>query len=133
MSQLTDIAWIANLPNLKRFALFDENVKDLTPLTQTHLESLSLWKMSHEAAVDLSFVAKIKGLKELEIDDMEVSHFEALSACTALEKIKITEAKGVGDLAAIKKLPKLKKLVVDEETPEATLKGFASGVEIIKN
>ncbi|MCR5813686.1 MAG: hypothetical protein K6G15_04255 [Desulfovibrio sp.] len=132
MSKLTDIAWIANLPNLKSFVLFDEVVPNLAPLGKTHLESLKLCQMSKDGPVDLNHVAKIASLKELEIDDMEVTHFEALSACTSLQKITITDVKGVDDLAAIKKLPNLKKVIVDEEFPEAKLKDFAPGVEIIR-
>ena len=112
--------------------MFGEAVQDFSPLVKTHLESLKLWKMSEGAPVDLTHVAKIAGLRELEIHDMEVTNFEALSACTALEKITVTDVKGAGDLAALKKLPGLKKVVVDDDMPEAALKGFASGVEVVR-
>lgn len=132
MSRLKDIAWIAALPNLRRFSMFGEAVQDFSPLVKTHLESLKLWKMSEGAPVDLTHVAKIAGLRDLEIHDMEVTNFEALSACTALEKITVTDVKGAGDLAALKKLPGLKKVVVDDDMPETALKGFASGVEVVR-
>lgn len=112
---------------------FSEAVQDFSPLAKTRLESLKLWKMTKGAPVDLTHVARIVGLRELEIDDMEVTHFEALAACTTLQKVKVTEVKGAGDLAALKKLPELKKVVVDEDMSEAALKGFAAGVEVVRD
>ncbi len=133
MSKVRDIAWIVNLPKLKLFSMFNEAVLDFSPLAKTHLEFLKLWKMSRGAPMDLTHVAKIAGLRELEIHDMEVTNFGALSACTTLQKITVTDVKGAGDLAAIKKLPKLRKVVVDGDMPVAALKGFASGVEVVKD
>ena len=133
LSKLKDIAWIAHLPNLKSFFMFSEAVQDFSPLAKTHLESLKLWKMSRGAPVDLAHVAGIAGLRELEIHDMEVTRFEALSACTSLQKVTVTDVQGAGDLAALKKLPALKLVVVDEDMPEAALKGFAPGVKVTRD
>ena len=78
-------------------------------------------------------MARIPGLRELEIHDMAVTNFQTPSACTPLQKSTVTDVKGEGDLSAIKKLPELKKVVVDDDRPEAALKGFAPGVEVVKD
>ncbi len=133
LTGLSDISWISNLPNLKSFSMFSEPVADYSPLTKTHLETLSLWKMTKCGPVDLTPIGKITTLTELQLDEMEVTHFEALAALTNLQLIKVVDTKGAGDLAAIKKLPHLKKVVVDEECPEASLAGFGKNVTILRD
>ena len=133
MSDLVNIDWIVNLPNLKSFTTFSEAVKDFSPLAKTHLHVLHFLQMDKSGAIDLASVAKIAELKELSLEDMEVTNFESLSACVALEKVTVKQVKGAGDLAALKKLPKIKKLMVDDEMPEAALSGFGPGVEVVKD
>ena len=90
LTQLKDISWIANLPNLKRFTMFAEFVKDYSPLATTKLDYLKIWSMKEP--VDLVHVGKISTLKELEITGLEnAKGSKEIGNLTNLTKLTISD------------------------------------------
>ncbi len=126
LSELKDIAWIVNLPHLKKFTLFAEPITDYTPLAKTNLEYLKIWSM--KAPVDLIPVGKISTLKELVFWSVEqASGSKALSGLTALVKLTVNDynVKKGGenfDLSAASGWKNLKEF----STQNTTLDNFAS-------
>ena len=118
LTELSDIAWIANLPGLKKFTLFAEAVTDYAPLAKTRLEYLKIWSM--KAPVDLVPVGKITTLKELVFWSVEeVSGSKALAGLTELKKLTVNgfNKKDGGehfDLSAASGWKKLKELSMQE-------------------
>lgn len=90
LTALSDISWVENLPNLKKFDMFAEPVKDYTPLTKTNIENLQIWNMK-EPVGDLAPVGQTTSLKELKLWSVDgATNSKALSGLTNLEKFAIT-------------------------------------------
>lgn len=89
LTQLADISWIENLPNLKMFKMFAEYITDYTPLTKTNLEMVQIWNMK-EPVGDLAVVGQTKSLKELKLWSVDgATNSKALSGLANLEKFAI--------------------------------------------
>jgi Leucine-rich repeat (LRR) protein len=106
---------LSSLINLEELLLYDMNAKDGTP-------------------VDLAFIRSLINLKMLDLNRSEITNFDAVAACTKLEKVIIeSRSTGVTSLGALKKLPNLKELTVGRgKFSDAELAGFATGVKIIQ-
>lgn len=90
LTALADISWLENLPNLKKFDVFAEYVKDYTPLTKTNIENLQIWNMK-EPVGDLAPVGQTVSLKELKLWSVDgATNSKALSGLANLEKFAIT-------------------------------------------
>ncbi|MBR4423719.1 MAG: hypothetical protein IKS68_05795, partial [Mailhella sp.] len=68
LTKLDNIDWVANLPNLKKFDVFAEYVKDYGPLTKINLEDFQIWNMRVPVG-DLSAVGQLASLKKLKLWD----------------------------------------------------------------
>ncbi len=228
LTKLEDISWVADMPNLKKFDVFAEYVKDYSPLGKISLERFQIWSMHapvdltevgklsslkwlklwsikdgsnskalsgltgmEEVTIDeynakagepfdfscasgwtnvakakisrlngintdglggmakaenldlskinltanapfsLGFTKDLKALKSLYINEANLSDFDAVAGCDSLARVTLLKVKGVESLAALKKLPKLNKVIVSKGAfPDAELQGFAPSVKI---
>lgn len=95
------------------------------------LQTLKLSKIKGDAPLSLNFAGKLGALKTLSLNECKVSNFDALAACGSLEYVTLTKVEGVNSLAALKKLPSLKRLNISKGAlADAELEGFASNVKI---
>lgn len=95
------------------------------------LQTLKLSKIKGDAPLSLNFAGKLGALKTLSLNECKVSDFDALAACGSLEYVTLTKVEGVNSLAALKKLPSLKRLNISKGAlADAELEGFASNVKI---
>ena len=87
LTRLSAIDWVENLPNLKSFQLFSEDVSDYSPLTKTNIENLTIWSMKKPVG-DLSFLSGMGSLKKLKIWSVEdATNFDALGNIATLEEL----------------------------------------------
>ena len=150
LSQMNDLSWAPQLPNLKKLSLFAETYRSYAPLAQCKkLESLTFWSMRHPVDV-AQFADGAAPLKELSLSGSDVVNEAKLAglaksgkltslnlcevnkgkkpfdisfvtALPTLEKLELRKAK-ITDLAPVTKLPNLKRLTVDKNQ-KAQLEG----------
>ena len=150
LSQMNDLSWAPQLPNLKKLSLFAETYKSYAPLAQCKkLENLTFWSMRHPVDV-AQFADGAAPLKELSLSGSDVVNEAKLAglaksgkltslnlcevnkgkkpfdisfvtALPTLEKLELRKAK-ITDLAPVTKLPNLKRLTVDKNQ-KAQLEG----------
>lgn len=95
------------------------------------LQKLTLTKIKGDDPISLNFAAKLGALKTLSLTDCKVSDMDALASCGSLETVTLSKVEGVSSLAALKKLPSLKRLNISKGlVADAELEGFGSGVKI---
>ena len=136
MKTPTDLKQLSGAVSLKRLKLW--NLKDVSGFeglsSLVNLEELILAgvKTQDGSVVNLAFAKSLVNLKKLEISASEISSFDAVTACAKLENVEIRkDVKGIAGLAALKKLPKLKAVVVAKGMfPDAELAGFNAQVKI---
>ena len=89
LTKLDNLDWVANLPNLKKFDVFAEYVKDYSPLTKINLEDFQIWNM-REPVGDLAAVGQLASLKKLKFWDVKgATNSAALSGLTGMNKFII--------------------------------------------
>lgn len=87
LTKLGSIAFLADLPNLRVFDVFAEDVTDYSPLASSKVEKFRIWQMP---AGDLAVIGRAVTLKELALWDVsEAGNSAALSGLTNLEKFEI--------------------------------------------
>ena len=97
--------------------------------TLVNVEELILDGMNAKdgSPADLAFVKSFAKLKVLTINKSEISNFDAVANCAALEKVVLYQPTGIESLAALKGLPNLKELQVPKDKfPADQLTGFAN-------
>lgn len=150
LSQMNDLSWAPQLPNLKKLSLFAETYKSYAPLAQCKkLENLTFWSMRHPVDV-AQFADGVAPLKELSLSGSDVVNgaklaslaksgkltslnlsevnkgkkpfdISFLPALPTLEKLELRKTK-ITDLSPVTKLPNLKRLTVDKNQ-KAQLEG----------
>jgi len=111
LTKLDNIDWVANLPNLKKFDVFAEYVKDYAPLGKTSVENFQIWSM--RVPVDLKSLAGAVSLKQLKLWNLkDVSGFEGLAPLVNLEELTLDEVNKDGTIPVdyVKGMSKLAKL-----------------------
>ncbi len=89
LTKLDNIDWVANLPNLKKFDVFAEYVKDYSPLTKINLEDFQIWNM-REPVGDLAAVGQLASLKKLKFWDVKgATNSAALTGLSGLNRFVI--------------------------------------------
>ncbi|MBQ4076714.1 MAG: hypothetical protein IJD65_03425 [Mailhella sp.] len=115
LTQLADLAWIADMPRLRTFDLFSEHVTDYSPLAKTNIEKLTIWSMKKPVG-DLAAIGSMPKLRELKLWTVEgASNSAALAGLASLENFVISgdyNKKGgeAFDLAAASGWAKVKKM-----------------------
>ena len=115
LTQLADLAWIADMPRLRVFDLFSEHVTDYSPLAKTNIEKLTIWSMKKPVG-DLAAIGSMPKLRELKLWTVEgASNSAALAGLASLENFVISgdyNKKGgeAFDLAAASGWAKVKKM-----------------------
>ncbi len=135
---VADIAFIKDMPNLKKLHLSNVSILDTTVLANlSRLDNLDATNLNDKAdkPFDLAFLSKMPGLTSLNLSGSTVSNFDAIANCSALKFVRISKTTGITSLEALKKLPNLSYLTVTKETfPEAELTGFSnSKIQITQN
>ena len=150
LSQMHDLSWAPQLPNLKKLALFAETYKSYAPLAQCRkLEDLTFWNMRHPVDV-AQFANGVAPLKKLSLWESDVVNGAKLAglaksgkltslnlcevnggkrpfdisfvtALTTLQELNLRKAQ-IPDLTPVTKLPNLKRLTVDK-AQKAQLEG----------
>ena len=150
LSQMNDLSWAPQLPNLKKLSLFAETYKSFAPLAQCKkLEDLTFWSMRQPVDV-AQFVNGAAPLKKLSLSGSDVVNgaqlaalaksgkltslnlgevnkgkkpfdISFLTALTTLQELELRKAK-ITDLTPVTKLPNLKRLTVDK-AQKAQLEG----------
>ncbi len=92
LTELDSIAWIQDMPNLKKFDVFSEKVTDYTPLKNApNINNFSIWKMDVPVG-DLAFLKPLKNLAYLKIDSNEgVKGYEALGELTKMQYLFLVD------------------------------------------
>ena len=118
LTKLDDIAWVADLPNLKEFHVFAEYIKDYSPLAKIKLENFTIWNM--RAPVNLSPLAGIDSFTYFKLWNLKgVTGFDALASQVNLKELIIDEVnqkEGSVDMAFAKSLASLEKLTLSKST-----------------
>ena len=142
LSQMNDLSWAPQLPNLKKLSLFAETYKSYAPLGQCKkLEELTFWSMRHPVDV-AQFVNGVAPLKKLSLSGSDVVNGAKLAALAksgklvslnlsevnrgkkpfdisfvaalpTLQELELRKAK-IPDLSPVTKLPALKRLTIDK-------------------
>ena len=118
LTELNNISFVAELPNLRIFEVFAEYVTDYSPLGASKIEQFQIWNM--RTPCDLSGVGKAKTLKVLKLWSVdEATNSAALAGLTELEKFYITtnynENSGQPfDMASAKGWGKLKEMNISD-------------------
>lgn len=90
LTKLDNISWVADLPNLKNFDVFAEDVTDYSPLTKINLERFQIWSM--RKPVDLTEVGKLSSLKWLKLWSIkDGSNSKALSGLSGVTEMTVEE------------------------------------------
>ncbi|MDL2313527.1 hypothetical protein LJC36_00935 [Desulfovibrio sp. OttesenSCG-928-C14] len=114
LTDLNDISWIAELPNLKKFSMFAEGVTDYTPLAKAKVEDLQIWKMKNP--VDLTQLSGATSLTKLKLWILtDATGFEGLGSLVNLKELifdGVNEKNGSVDLAFAKSLANLETLTL---------------------
>ena len=91
LTSLSDVSWVTELPNLKKFDVFSEKVTDLSPVAKSTIEDFKVWSMKED--LDLATLANAKNIKKFtiwggqkRIDNVE----KALETMENLEKLELT-------------------------------------------
>lgn len=108
LTELDDLKW---LPNLTELALYNQNIKDLSPLKDLNLTFLGL---GGNAIEDLSLLKTLPGLEILNVADNPIEDIEVLKDMTGLKELDISDT-GVEDLSPLANLP-LEKLSLLDNT-----------------
>ena len=142
LSQMHDLSWAPQLPNLKKLSLFAETYKSYAPLGQCKkLEELTFWSMRQPVDV-AQFADGAAPLKKLSLSGSDVVNgaklaalaksgklislnlcevnkgkkpfdISFLTALPTLQELELRKAQ-IPDLAPVTKLPNLKRLTVDK-------------------
>ena len=65
LTDLSDVSWVTELPNLKKFDVFAEKVHDFAPIAKSTIEDFKVWSMKDD--IDLSSLANAKNIKKFTI------------------------------------------------------------------
>ncbi len=123
LTNLDSLAWIQDMPNLKRFDVFSEKVTDYTPLKNApNINNLSIWKMKVPVG-DLAFLKPLKDLAYLKIDSNDgVKGYEALGELTKMQYLYLVnndkKDNPTIDFAFLQKMPDLRGLRLSASTAE---------------
>ena len=118
LTDLSDVSWVTELPNLKKFDVFAEKVHDFAPIAKSTIEDFKVWSMKDD--IDLSSLANAKNIKKFtiwggqkKIDNVE----KALETMENLEKLELTSMdKGTPNLdgSFAKNLKKLSEVRIEK-------------------
>ncbi|MCL2123815.1 MAG: hypothetical protein FWH34_06950, partial [Desulfovibrionaceae bacterium] len=111
LTKLNDISWVANLPNLRKFDVFSEFVKDYAPLGKTKVEQLTIWNMKEP--VDLAQLSGAVSLTYLRVADTKAGGFSGVASLVHLQTLELTKLQDL-NLAFLSKLAALTKLNLSE-------------------
>ncbi|MBQ1539881.1 MAG: hypothetical protein II132_01815 [Desulfovibrio sp.] len=128
---LTSLGKVATLKNLKLWSLNDVS-GEAALAGLTNLSTLTIDEVNVKSGnpVNLSFLGKLSGLKNLTVSKTKVTNFDAIAGCTALDTVDLRKADGV-NMAVLKKLPALTRLTVTKGAfADADLQGFDPRVKI---
>ena len=142
LSQMNDLSWAPQLPNLKKLDLFAETYKTFAPLAQCKkLEDLTFWHMRQpvDVAQFANGVAPLKKLSLWQSDVVNGAQLAGLAKSGKLTSLNLCEVNGgkrpfdisfvtalptlqelnlrkaqIPDLTPVAKLPNLKRLTVDK-------------------
>ena len=90
LTKLADIAWVADLPNLREFRVFAEYIKDYTPLAKAKVENFTIWNMRE--TVDLSQLSGAASFTYLKLWGLKkATGFEGLGALVNLKELIIDD------------------------------------------
>ena len=90
LTNLADISWIAELPNLKYFDVFAESITDYSPLAKTNIERFTIWNMRQPVG-DLGVIGQMPKLKDLKLWSVNGAFNSAgLSGLAELERFTIS-------------------------------------------
>jgi|GEM_PF-2613954 Leucine-rich repeat (LRR) protein/predicted DNA-binding WGR domain protein len=107
---LVDLSWVVDFPKLTHVSIGISAKTDLRPLGKlAALESLKLIDEKQGAKVDLSFLAGLTKLKELELRGAAVKSLAPLKALRSLE-VLVADRGEVDDLSPLAGLTKLRRL-----------------------
>ena len=136
MKTSTDLKQLSGAASLKRLKLWSvKNASGFEGLASLiNLEALTLQGMNAKdgTPVNMAFAKSLANLKELELNDSEISNFDAVASCAKLEKVAIDKkTTGIASLAVLKKLPNLRQVTVGKGMfPDTELAGFNEKVKI---
>jgi len=125
-SEMTDISWVASLPNLKWMNLSHEKIADLSPLAKTNIEELWLQNMKNVDMKQIGGAAALKKLRLIALDD--TTNFDALASLANLQHLIISgvnKKEGTVDVAFLKNLANLTRLEILGETNAANFDAVA--------
>ncbi len=123
LTELDSLAWIQDMPNLKKFDVFSEKVTDYTPLKNApNINNFSIWKMDVPVG-DLAFLKPLKKLNYLKLDSNEgVKGYEVLGEFTKMQYLHLVDndkkENTTIDFAFLQKMPDLKGLRLSASTAE---------------
>ena len=116
LSQMNDLSWAPQLPNLKKLDLFAETYKTYAPLAQCKkLEKLTFWSMRHPVDV-AQFANGVAPLKELSLSGSDVVNEAKLAGLaksgklTSLNLSEVNKGKRPVDISFVTALPSLERL-----------------------
>lgn len=115
LTKLADLSWIVDMPNLKIFDVFAEQVTDYSPLARTNIERFTIWNMRQPVG-DLGVIGKMPKVKDLKLWSVEgATNSAGLAGLANLETFTITSEfnkKGgeAFDLAATSGWAKVRKI-----------------------
>lgn len=160
LTPMTSVAWVAELPKLKKVSFFTESLADLSPIGKAQsLEELSFWQMRlpdlafltsmpnlkrlkldtinvKEAPIDLTPLGKMSKLEWLYLSQANVAKFETLAASASLKDLFVLKVKdmGVTDISVLKDMPSLKNVEVEKGFfPEEQIKALTDAGKKVKN
>ena len=126
-SEMTDIVWVENLPNLKWMNLAYEKISDFTPLAKTKIEELQLQYASSVDIKQLGGAATLQKLHLIALND--AVGFEALAHLVNLKELilsGVNKKDGTVDVAFLKNLANLQKLEIIGETNVVNFEAVAA-------
>lgn len=115
LTKMTSLEWLRQVPQAEELQIFAEKIADLTPIsTLKNLTYLRCWNMSGDTMStpvgDLALLAGNTKLRTLELPGSRYSNTAALASLVELEALELSNAKEPVDVAFVAKLPKLKRL-----------------------
>ena len=108
--RIKDLSGIENFKNLKILTLTQNLISDITPLANLDLTQLN---MNYNPNLEnISIVQNFDKLEQLVVSSSILSqdNIDAISKCTNLTKLGISECKKINDISKLKSLTKLQRL-----------------------
>lgn len=118
MSAVESIDFLKNTPNVKELDLygFKHSFKDYEPLKDLKkLEELNIYMNEQATDENLKVLSSLTSLKVFRAANCKkVTTIDFLSNCKDMERIDLTWAKGIADISAIKNMPNLIRLNLED-------------------